>query len=60
VVRVLADVYNINPNRLIAAGRSKFNPVTSNSTEEGRARNRRIEIIINPRLDRIWELMAEE
>jgi chemotaxis protein MotB len=60
VVRVLADVYNINPKRLIAAGRSKFNPVMSNSTEEGRARNRRIEIIINPRLDRLWELMAED
>lgn len=60
VVRVLADVYNINPKRLIAAGRSKFNPVASNDTPEGRERNRRIEIIINPRYDRIWDLMAEE
>jgi chemotaxis protein MotB len=60
VVRVLADVYNINPKRLIAAGRSKFNPIATNDTPEGRERNRRIEIIINPRFDRIWDLMAEE
>ena len=59
VVRVLADVYNINPRRLVAAGRSKFNPIAVNDTPEGRERNRRIEIIINPRFDRIWELMAE-
>jgi chemotaxis protein MotB len=59
-VRIMADVYNINPKRLVAAGRSKFNPVASNASPEGRERNRRIEIIINPRLDRIWELMAED
>jgi chemotaxis protein MotB len=59
VVRILADVYNINPKRLVAAGRSKFNPIAPNSTTEGREKNRRIEIDINPRFDRIWELMAE-
>lgn len=59
VVRILADVYNVNPRRLIAAGRSKFNPVASNDTPAGREKNRRIEIVINPRLDRIWDLLAE-
>lgn len=59
VVRVLSDVYNINPKRLVAAGRSKFNPVASNDTPEGRASNRRIEIVINPRFDRILDLLAE-
>ncbi|MGB4771040.1 MAG: OmpA family protein [Chitinophagaceae bacterium] len=59
VVRVLSDVYNINPKRLVAAGRSKFNPVASNDTQEGRASNRRIEIVINPRFDRILDLLAE-
>lgn len=57
VVRVLHDTYNINPARLTAAGRSKFNPVASNDTPEGREKNRRIEIIINPDLSRIWGLM---
>jgi chemotaxis protein MotB len=59
VVRVLSDVYNINPKRLVAAGRSKFNPVASNDTPEGRSSNRRIEIVINPRFDRIFDLLAE-
>jgi chemotaxis protein MotB len=59
VVRVLEYVYNINPKRLVAAGRSQFNPVGSNDTPENRARNRRIEIIINPHFDRIFELLED-
>jgi len=59
IVRVLEDVYNINPKRLTAAGQSKFNPVASNDTPEGRAKNRRIEIIINPDLSRLWDMMEE-
>lgn len=57
VVRILYHTYNINPARLTAAGRSKFRPVASNDTPEGREKNRRIEIIINPDLSRIWDLM---
>jgi chemotaxis protein MotB len=57
VVRVLHDTYNINPARLTAAGKSKYNPIASNSTPEGREKNRRIEIILNPDLSRIWSLM---
>ncbi len=59
VVRVLYETYNINPARLTAAGRGKFNPVVSNETAEGRERNRRIEIILNPDLSRIWDLFEE-
>lgn len=59
VVRVLEYVYNINPKRLVAAGRSKFNPVASNATPEGQARNRRIEIIINPHYDRLFDLLED-
>jgi chemotaxis protein MotB len=58
-VRVLYETYNINPARLTAAGRGKFNPVVSNETAEGRERNRRIEIILNPDLSRIWDLFEE-
>lgn len=57
VVRVLHDTYYINPARLTAAGRGKYNPVASNATEAGREKNRRIEIVFNPDLDRIWDLM---
>ena len=59
VVRILSDVYNINPKRLTAAGRSKFNPIADNNAPEGMAKNRRIEIIMNPDLDRIWGLIED-
>lgn len=56
VVRILANTYHINPTRLTAAGKGEFSPVASNDTAEGRERNRRIEIILNPDLSRLWEL----
>ena len=56
VVRVLHYTYHINPKRLTSAGKGKYNPVASNDTPEGRQKNRRIEIILNPDLDRLWEL----
>jgi chemotaxis protein MotB len=59
VVRILHETYNINPARLTAAGRSKFNPVADNNTPEGREKNRRVEIVLNPDLSRIWDLMEK-
>lgn len=59
VVRVLEESYYVDPKRLTAAGRSKYNPIADNSTAEGKARNRRIEIIFNPDLSRIWNLMEK-
>lgn len=56
VVRILANTYHINPTRLTAAGKGEFSPVASNATPEGQERNRRIEIILNPDLSRLWEL----
>jgi len=56
VVRILHETYNINPARLTAAGKSKFSPVASNDTPEGREKNRRVEIIFVPDLERLWEL----
>ena len=55
VVRVLKDKYAVDPARLTAAGHGKFDPIESNETAEGRAKNRRTDIILNPDLDRIWE-----
>jgi chemotaxis protein MotB len=60
VVRVLHYTYNINPIRLTSAGKSKYNPVASNATPEGRERNRRVEIILNPDIDRLWKLSNKE
>ena len=48
-----------NPKRLTAAGRGEFNPVVGNDTAEGKARNRRTEIIITPKLDQFMDLIDQ-
>jgi len=55
IVRILRDRYNIDPARLTSGGKGKFNPVAGNDTPEGRAKNRRIDIVFNPDLDKLWE-----
>ena len=57
VVRALQRDFKINPNRLIAAGRGEYNTLATNSTEEGRATNRRTRIIILPKLDQFYDLL---
>lgn len=57
VVRVLSDDYFVNPERLTAAGRSEFLPKDDNTTAEGRAINRRTEILITPKLDQFFKLL---
>jgi chemotaxis protein MotB len=59
IVRVLRDSYSVDPTRLLAGGRSKYNPVASNDTKEGRALNRRIQIILNPDLTKLWDMMNQ-
>jgi chemotaxis protein MotB len=59
VVRVLQDDYSVDPARLIPAGRSYYTPVASNDTKEGRAQNRRIKIIILPKLDQFYGMIEE-
>jgi len=57
VARVLQDRYNVDPNRIIAAGRGEYNTLVSNDTEEGRAMNRRTRIIILPKIDQFYDLL---
>lgn len=57
VVRVLQTKYNIDPNRLIAAGRGEYNTLASNATSEGRSTNRRTRIIILPKLNQFYDLL---
>jgi chemotaxis protein MotB len=59
VVRILAKDYSVDPSRLTAAGKGKFNPVADNTSAEGRAKNRRTDIILNPDLERIWQSVKE-
>ena len=60
VVRALQYNHNIDPNRLVAAGRGQYNPLASNDTPEGRAINRRTRIIILPKLDQFYDLLNPE
>jgi len=60
VVRTLVRDYNIDPARLTAAGKGKFNPIGDNSTAEGRAKNRRTEIVLNPDWERLWESVKKK
>jgi len=59
IVRILTDTYNVDPTRVTASGRSKFEPVDSNDTPEGRQRNRRTEIILAPKLDQLMQLLQK-
>lgn len=60
IAHVLIDEYHVSPARLIASGRSQYDPVATNSTPEGRAKNRRTEIILEPKLDELMELMEKK
>jgi chemotaxis protein MotB len=57
VIRVLQQIFGIDPNKLIAAGRGEFNALTSNDSAEGRATNRRTRIILMPKLDQFYDLL---
>ena len=57
IVRILTDDYKITPTRLTASGRGEFMPRANNETPEGRASNRRTEIILSPKLDEIMQLL---
>ncbi|PHQ56533.1 MAG: cell envelope biogenesis protein OmpA [Lutibacter sp.] len=58
IVRILKN-NGVNPTQITAAGRSEFVPVNTNKTKEGKAKNRRIEIILAPNLDQISKLLNE-
>ncbi len=57
IVQVLQNEFGVDPSRMTAAGRGEYNPIADNGTEYGRQRNRRIEIIITPKLDQFLDLI---
>ena len=59
IVAILSENKSINKQNLTAAGRGEFSPLASNATPEGKAKNRRIEIILTPRLDEIAQMLNE-
>jgi chemotaxis protein MotB len=56
IVRVMRDESNIDPTRIISAGRAMYHPIADNETVEGKSKNRRTDIILNPNLARLWEM----
>lgn len=59
IVRILTKDYNVNPVTIVASGHSEYDPVETNSTPEGRAKNRRTEIILSPKLDELYKLLEQ-
>ena len=59
VVKVLLKTPSLDPLQLTAAGRAEFVPIATNKTKEGRSANRRIEMILSPNLDDLFELLKE-
>ena len=58
IAHVLIDEYHVSPAKLIASGRSEYDPIAPNATPDGRAQNRRTEIILEPKLDELMQLMT--
>ena len=59
VVQALQNQYGVDPKRLTAGGRGEYNPITANTTEVGKQRNRRTQIIITPKLDQFMDLIDQ-
>lgn len=57
IVTILRENAAINAENLTAAGRGQFAPIATNETPEGRAKNRRIEVILTPKLDELSKLL---
>lgn len=57
VVRILTESYGVQPLQIQPSGRGEHKPISSNSSAEGRAKNRRTEIIMAPKLDKLFEML---
>ncbi|MDB4534780.1 OmpA family protein, partial [Vicingaceae bacterium] len=59
VVKIITSSSNLSPKRLTAAGRGEFLPLDMTNTADGRKKNRRIEVILTPKLDELFKLLGE-
>jgi len=59
ILRILTTEYGFDSNRITASGRGEFHPIKTNETAEGRASNRRTEIILSPDLNELYKLLYQ-
>ncbi len=59
VVRFLTEVEKVEGVRMTATGKGEFQPLADNDTVESRSRNRRIEIVLSPKLDEVYNLISK-
>lgn len=59
VVRVLQNDFNIEPGRIIAAGRGEFVPLVGNTSTENKAKNRRTRILVLPKIDQFYKMVED-
>ena len=59
IVRILTKDYKVDARNVVATGRSEFYPVADNTTAEGKAKNRRTEIILSPNLTELFSLINQ-
>lgn len=57
IVRILMDNSNIEGSRIVAAGRSKYQPIINSKAPDARKKNRRTEIILTPKLDELFQIL---
>jgi chemotaxis protein MotB len=57
IAHVLIDEYTVSPLKIKASGRGEFEPIATNATDEGRQKNRRTEVILEPKLDELMNLI---
>lgn len=60
IVRILQDKYDVDPSKLIAAGRSSYSPLVENDSPENMGKNRRTRIVIIPNLDKFFAMLESE
>jgi chemotaxis protein MotB len=59
VTRYLTEVEGVDPHRLTATGKSEYQPIDAADTPEARTKNRRIEIVLSPKLDELYNLITK-
>ena len=59
VVRYLTDEQSIESNRITATGKGQYQPIAPGNTADARSRNRRIEIVLSPKLDELYDLIKQ-